>query len=70
MDIVGLLLVGSCARNAVRPDSDVDVALLTADEAGAARPGGYRCRPPHRPPIDRPSVQGVTGCTSWAARAS
>jgi predicted nucleotidyltransferase len=31
-DIVGLLLVGSCARNAVRPDSDIDVVLLTTDE--------------------------------------
>ena len=30
-DVVGLLLVGSCARNAVRPDSDVDLVLLTAD---------------------------------------
>ncbi|GLW04533.1 nucleotidyltransferase domain-containing protein [Streptomyces lavendulae] len=32
-DIVGLLLVGSCARNAARPDSDIDVVLLTAEEA-------------------------------------
>ncbi|WP_411129145.1 nucleotidyltransferase domain-containing protein [Streptomyces sp. x-19] len=31
-DIVGLLLVGSCARNAPRPDSDIDVVLLTTDE--------------------------------------
>lgn len=30
-DIVGLLLVGSCARNAPRPDSDVDIILLTPD---------------------------------------
>ncbi|WP_256638685.1 nucleotidyltransferase domain-containing protein [Streptomyces murinus] len=32
-DIVGLLLVGSYARGAARPDSDVDVVLLTADPA-------------------------------------
>jgi hypothetical protein len=30
-DIVGLLLVGSCARNAARPDSDVDLVVLTRD---------------------------------------
>ncbi|WP_338020703.1 nucleotidyltransferase domain-containing protein [Streptomyces sp. TR1341] len=32
-DIVGLLLVGSYARGAARPDSDVDVVLLTTDPA-------------------------------------
>jgi hypothetical protein len=32
-DIVGLLLVGSCARNTARPDSDIDIVLLTTDEA-------------------------------------
>ncbi|MFI0786227.1 nucleotidyltransferase domain-containing protein [Streptomyces lydicus] len=32
-DIVGLLLVGSCARDAARPDSDIDVVLLTTDES-------------------------------------
>ncbi|MEU1465032.1 nucleotidyltransferase domain-containing protein [Streptomyces sp. NPDC005727] len=32
-DIVGLLLVGSCARNAARPDSDIDIVLLTTDES-------------------------------------
>jgi predicted nucleotidyltransferase len=32
-DIVGLLLVGSCARNAARPDSDIDLVLLTTDES-------------------------------------
>ncbi len=32
-DIVGLLLVGSCARNAARPDSDIDVVLLTTEES-------------------------------------
>ncbi|MFI1169251.1 nucleotidyltransferase domain-containing protein [Streptomyces sp. NPDC020801] len=31
-DIVGVLLVGSCARNAARPDSDIDIVLLTTDE--------------------------------------
>ncbi|GGV04699.1 nucleotidyltransferase domain-containing protein [Kitasatospora aureofaciens] len=31
-DVVGLLLVGSCARNAARPDSDIDIVLLTTDE--------------------------------------
>lgn len=31
-DIVGLLLVGSYARQAVRPDSDVDFVMLTTDE--------------------------------------
>ncbi|MGW2650691.1 nucleotidyltransferase domain-containing protein [Streptomyces sp. NPDC001393] len=36
-DIVGLLLVGSCARNAVRPDSDIDVVLLTTNESGYLR---------------------------------
>ena len=30
-DIVGLLLVGSCARNAARPDSDIDLVVLTND---------------------------------------
>ncbi|MFD7260127.1 nucleotidyltransferase domain-containing protein [Streptomyces sp. NPDC059874] len=30
-DIVGLLLVGSCARGAARPDSDIDIVLLTTD---------------------------------------
>jgi predicted nucleotidyltransferase len=33
-DIVGLLLVGSCARDAARPDSDVDFVLLTHDPNG------------------------------------
>jgi predicted nucleotidyltransferase len=32
-DVVGLLLVGSYARNAARPDSDVDLVLLTTDRA-------------------------------------
>ncbi|MFF8373495.1 nucleotidyltransferase domain-containing protein [Streptomyces lydicus] len=31
-DIVGLLLVGSYARDAARPDSDVDIVLLTTDQ--------------------------------------
>ncbi|MFK4600163.1 nucleotidyltransferase domain-containing protein [Streptomyces pristinaespiralis] len=31
-DIVGLLLVGSFARDAAGPDSDVDIVLLTTDE--------------------------------------
>ena len=31
-DIVGLLVVGSCARGAARPDSDIDIVLLTTDE--------------------------------------
>ncbi|MFD2416740.1 nucleotidyltransferase domain-containing protein [Amycolatopsis pigmentata] len=30
-DVVGLLLVGSCARGAARPDSDIDLVLLTRD---------------------------------------
>jgi predicted nucleotidyltransferase len=30
-DVVGLLLVGSCARNAARPDSDIDLVVLTRD---------------------------------------
>ncbi|MGV9567260.1 nucleotidyltransferase domain-containing protein [Streptomyces sp. NPDC003480] len=32
-DVVGLLLVGSCARNTARPDSDIDVVLLTTEES-------------------------------------
>ncbi|MFK0294065.1 aminoglycoside 6-adenylyltransferase [Streptomyces sp. NPDC090442] len=32
-DIVGLLLVGSHARNAARADSDVDIVLLTTDRS-------------------------------------
>jgi predicted nucleotidyltransferase len=32
-DIVGLLVVGSYARNAARPDSDIDLVLLTTNEA-------------------------------------
>ncbi|MFF3228845.1 nucleotidyltransferase domain-containing protein [Nocardia suismassiliense] len=31
-DVAGLLLVGSCARQAARPDSDIDIVLLTTDE--------------------------------------
>lgn len=31
-DVVGLLLVGSYARGAARPDSDVDLVLLTTEE--------------------------------------
>lgn len=31
-DIVGLLLVGSYARNTARPDSDIDIVLLTTDQ--------------------------------------
>jgi predicted nucleotidyltransferase len=30
-DVVAVALVGSCARGAIRPDSDVDVVLLTTD---------------------------------------
>ena len=30
-DVLGLLLVGSCARNAARPDSDIDLVLLTGE---------------------------------------
>jgi uncharacterized protein len=30
-DVLGLLLVGSYARDAARPDSDLDLVLLTAD---------------------------------------
>lgn len=32
-DVVGLLLVGSYARNAAQPDSDIDLVLLTTDQA-------------------------------------
>ncbi|MEV5428007.1 nucleotidyltransferase domain-containing protein [Streptomyces sp. NPDC052701] len=32
-DVVGLLLVGSYARDAARPDSDIDLVLLTTDPA-------------------------------------
>ncbi|MDX3246914.1 nucleotidyltransferase domain-containing protein [Streptomyces sp. ME18-1-4] len=36
-DVAGLLLVGSCARGAARPDSDVDLVLLsTATDRYAA----------------------------------
>ncbi|MFF3787965.1 nucleotidyltransferase domain-containing protein [Streptomyces sp. NPDC001933] len=31
-DIVGLLVVGSYARNAARPGSDIDIVLLTTDQ--------------------------------------
>jgi len=31
-DVIGLLLVGSYARNAARPDSDIDIVLLTTDQ--------------------------------------
>ncbi|MFF3918394.1 nucleotidyltransferase domain-containing protein [Streptomyces sp. NPDC001852] len=27
-----MLLVGSCARNATRPESDIDIVVLTTDE--------------------------------------
>jgi uncharacterized protein len=33
-DVSGLLLVGSVARGTARPDSDVDLVLLTTDVAG------------------------------------
>ncbi|MFE6687606.1 nucleotidyltransferase domain-containing protein [Streptomyces sp. NPDC057743] len=33
LDIVGLLLVGSYARNAARADSDIDLVLLTTDRS-------------------------------------
>lgn len=32
-DVLGLLVVGSYARGDTRPDSDVDLVLLTTDEA-------------------------------------
>jgi predicted nucleotidyltransferase len=32
-DVLGLVLVGSYARNAARPDSDVDLVLLTTNRA-------------------------------------
>ncbi|MEU8180825.1 nucleotidyltransferase domain-containing protein [Micromonospora sp. NPDC049044] len=32
-DVAGLLLAGSYARNSARPDSDVDLVLLTTDQA-------------------------------------
>jgi hypothetical protein len=32
-DVVGLLLVGSCARYAARPDSDIDLVLLTTNRS-------------------------------------
>ncbi|WP_329215365.1 nucleotidyltransferase domain-containing protein [Streptomyces sp. NBC_01485] len=32
-DVVGLLLVGSCARGVARPDSDVDLVLLSTAPA-------------------------------------
>jgi hypothetical protein len=35
-DVVGLLLAGSYARDAARPDSDVDLILLTTDELSYA----------------------------------
>jgi nucleotidyltransferase-like protein len=35
-DVLGLLLVGSCARYAARPDSDIDLVLLTEEIAGYA----------------------------------
>jgi uncharacterized protein len=35
-DVAGLLLVGSYARDAARPDSDIDLVLLTTDEASYA----------------------------------
>jgi predicted nucleotidyltransferase len=35
-EVVGLLLAGSYARGAARPDSDLDFVLLTSDETGYA----------------------------------
>jgi predicted nucleotidyltransferase len=32
-DVLGLLLVGSCARYSARPDSDIDLVLLTEEIA-------------------------------------
>lgn len=41
-DVVGLLLVGSYARHAARPDSDLDLVLLTTDLARYAGNGWPR----------------------------
>jgi hypothetical protein len=35
-DVLGLLLVGSCARNAARPDSEIDLVLLTEEITSCA----------------------------------
>ncbi|GAB7102850.1 hypothetical protein JCM4814A_11640 [Streptomyces phaeofaciens JCM 4814] len=38
-DVVGLLLVGSCARGTAGPDSDVDLVLLTTEPSGYGEDG-------------------------------
>ncbi|WP_062646535.1 nucleotidyltransferase domain-containing protein [Streptomyces maremycinicus] len=40
-DVVGLLLVGSCARGTARPDSDVDLVVLSTAPAKYAEDGGW-----------------------------
>jgi UTP:GlnB (protein PII) uridylyltransferase len=39
-DVAGLLLVGSCARGAARPSSDVDFVLLTTVSYAVASASG------------------------------
>lgn len=56
-DIHGLLLVGSCARNAARPDSDIDIVLLTDD---LARYSGLTC-------ADQLAVGAAIRTRSWGA---
>ncbi|WP_210730372.1 nucleotidyltransferase domain-containing protein [Streptomyces sp. S816] len=45
--MVGLLLVGSYARGAARPDSDVDIVLLKADPARYLTDTAESRRPRH-----------------------
>jgi predicted nucleotidyltransferase len=44
-DVLGLLLVGSCARNAARPDSDIDVVRILHDPGDALITLLRACRP-------------------------
>ncbi|MFD9395335.1 nucleotidyltransferase domain-containing protein [Streptomyces sp. NPDC060000] len=44
-DVVGLLLVGSCARGAARPDSDVDLVVLSTAPARYAEDDGWTREP-------------------------
>ncbi len=40
-DVVGVLLVGSCARGTARPESDVDLVVLTTDPSGYGEGGAW-----------------------------
>ena len=63
-DITAVLMAGSYARNAARPDSDIDLVLLTTDKAQYADGDWVRELAPRRP--DPRSCLGSV--TEWRFR--